>query len=133
MAVNLFKNETLDRPLNGELTEAIIKEVQAVTPYSISSDARADTLLRGTVRKRQLRELSKSRGTGLSEEVLYEVTIDWEWVDQRTGKVIVARNGFKASALFVPSRPSAEPTEIGRIAVVQNLATDVVANLQGNW
>ena len=133
VAVNLFKNDTLDRPLNGELTEAIIKEVQAVTPYSISSDARADTLLRGTVRKRQLRELSKSRGTGLSEEVLYEVTIDWEWVDQRTGKVIVARNGFKASALFVPSRPSAEPTEIGRIAVVQNLATDVVANLQGNW
>ena len=133
VAVTVFKNETFDRPLNGELTEAIIKEVQAMTPYRISSDARADTVLRGTVRRRDLRELSKSRGTGLSEEMLYEVTIDWEWVDQRTGKVIVARNDFKGSALFVPSRPSSEPTEIGRIAVVQNLATDIVANLQGNW
>lgn len=133
VAVVLFKNETYDRPLNGELTEALIKEIQSVTPYRISSDARADTVLRGTVRKRTLRELSKSRGTGLSEEVLYEVTVDWEWVDQRTGKPIVARNGFVGSTVFVPSRPSSEPTEIGRFAVVQNLATDIVANFQATW
>lgn len=133
IAITLFKNDTYDRPLAGELTEAIIKEVQAVTPYHLSSEARADTILRGTVRSRTLRELSKSRSTGLSEEVQYEVVIDWEWVDQRTGKVIVARNGFSGSALFVPSRPSSEPTEIGRLAVVQNLSTDIVANMQGNW
>lgn len=133
ISVALFANDTYDRPINGELTEALIKEVQAITPYHIASDARADTLLRGTVRKRTLRELSKSVSTGLSEEVLYEVTVDWEWIDQRTGKVIVARNSFLGSALFVPSRPSSEPTDIGRFAVVQNLATDIVANLQGNW
>jgi hypothetical protein len=133
VAVTLFRNDTYDRPLNGQLTEAIIKEVQAMTPYHIASDARADTLLRGTVRRRDLQQLSKSVSTGLSEEMLYKVTVDWEWVDQRTGKVIVARDGFSASALFVPSRPSSEPTEIGRFAVVQNLATDIVANMQGNW
>jgi hypothetical protein len=133
VAVTLFRNDTHDRPLNGQLTEALVKEVQAMTPYHVASDARADTLLRGTVRRRDLQELSKSRSTGLSEEMLYKVTVDWEWVDQRTGKVIVARNGFSASALFVPSRPSSEPTEIGRFAVVQNLATDIVANMQGNW
>ena len=133
IAITLFKNDTYDRPLAGELTEAVIKEVQAVTPYHLSSEARADTILRGAVRSRTLRELSKSRSTGLSEEVQYEVVIDWEWVDQRTGKVIVARNGFSGIALFVPSRPSSEPTEIGRLAVVQNLATDIVANMQGNW
>lgn len=133
VAVNVFRNDTYDRPLNGQLTEAVIKEIQAMTPYRIASEARADTVLRGTVRRRNVREISKSRGTGLAEEVLYEVTIDWEWVDQRTGKPIVARNGFTASALFVPSRPSAEPTEIGRFAVVQNLATDIVANMQSQW
>lgn len=133
VAVTLFKNDTFDRPLNGELTEALVKELQASTPYHISSEARADTLLRGTVRTRTLRELSKSRSTGLSEEMLYEVTVDWEWIDQRTGKVLVARNGFSGSALFVPSRPSSEPTEIGRLAVVQNLATDIVANMQADW
>ncbi len=133
IAVNVFRNDTYDRPLNGQLTEAIIKEVQAMTPYRISPESRADTVLRGTVRRREVRELSKSRSTGLTEEALYEVTIDWEWIDQRTGKPIVARNGFTASAVFVPSRPSAEPTEIGRFAVVQNLATDVVANMQAGW
>ena len=133
VAGTLFRNDTQDRPLNGQLTEALIKEVQAMTPYHIASDARSDTLLRGTVRNRRLQMLSKSVSTGLSEEMLYEVTVDWEWVDQRTGKVIVARNGFSASSLFVPSRPSAEPTEIGRFAVVQALATDIVANMQSNW
>ena len=133
IAVNVFRNDTYDRPLNGQLTEALIKEIQAVTPYRIASESRADTVLRGTVRRREVRELSKSRSTGLTEEALYEVTIDGEWIDQRTGKPIVARNGFTASAVFVPSRPSAEPTEIGRFAVVQNLATDVVANMQANW
>ena len=90
-------------------------------------------MLRGKLKEVQVRQVSQSLGTGLSEEVGYTVTIDWEWVDQRTGKPIVARNGFTASALFVPSRPSAEPTEIGRFAVVQNLATDIVANMQSQW
>lgn len=110
IAVTLFRNETYDRPVNGQLTEALIKEVQATTPYHIASDARADTLLRGTVRNRRLQELSKSRSTGLSEEMLYEVTVDWEWIDQRTGKVIAARNGFRPApssspAVRRPSRP----------------------------
>lgn len=133
VAVNVFRNQSYERKLNGELTEALVKEIESATPYKVTAEGRADTVLRGTIRKVNLRELSKSRSTGLSEEVLYEVTVDWEWVDQRTGKPITARNGFAASALFVPSRPSAEPNEIGRFAAVQLLATDIVANLQDTW
>lgn len=131
--MNVFANQTYERKLNGELTEAVIKEIESTTPYKVTAEGRADTVLRGTIQKVALRELSKSPSTGLSEEVLYEVSIDWEWVDQRTGKPITARNGFTASALFVPSRPSSEPNEIGRYAAVQSLATDIVANLQDNW
>lgn len=133
VAVNVFRNQSYERKLNGELTEALVKEVEATTPYKVTSEGSADTVLRGTIRKVSLRELSKSRSTGLSEEVLYEVVLDWEWVDQRTGKPITARNNFMASALFVPSRPSAEPNEIGRYAAIQTLASDIVANLQDSW
>ncbi len=133
VAVNVFANQTYERKVNGELTEAVIKEIEASTPYKVTGEGRADTVLRGTVQRVTLRELSKSPSTGLSEEVLYEVTIDWEWVDQRTGKPITARNGFTASALFVPSRPSAEPNEIGRYAAVQTMAMNIVANLQDTW
>jgi hypothetical protein len=133
VAVNIFANQTYERKVNGELTEAVIKEIEASTPYKVTGEGRADTVLRGTVQRVTLRELSKSPSTGLSEEVLYEVTIDWEWVDQRTGKPITARNGFTASALFVPSRPSAEPNEIGRYAAVQTMAMNIVANLQDTW
>lgn len=133
VAVNVFRNQTYERKINSELTEALVKEIEATTPYRVSAESTADTVLRGTVRKVALRELSKSRSTGLSEEVLYEVTLDWEWVDQRTGKPITARSNFTASALFVPSRPSAEPNEIGRYSAVQMLASDIVANLQDSW
>jgi hypothetical protein len=133
VAVNVFRNQTYERKVNGELTEALVKEIEATTPYKVTAEGSADTVLRGTVRKVALRELSKSRSTGLSEEVLYEVTLDWEWVDQRTGKPITARTNFVGSALFVPSRPSSEPNEIGRYAAIQALATDIVANLQDSW
>lgn len=133
VAVNLFTNRTYERRINGELTEALMKEVEATTPYTVTSEGRADTVLRGTIQKVAVRELSKSRSTGLTEEALYEVTIDWEWVDMRTGKPITARRDFVGSALFVPSRPSAEPNEIGRYAAVQTLAMDIVANLQDSW
>lgn len=133
VAVNVFRNQTYERKVNGELTEALVKEIEATTPYKVTSEGGADTVLRGTIRKVSLRELSKSRSTGLSEEVLYEVTLDWEWVDQRTGKPIAARTNFVGSALFVPSRPSSEPNEIGRYAAIQVLATDIVANLQDSW
>lgn len=133
IAVTLFRNDTYDRPLNGQLTEALIKEVQAMTPYHLASDARADTLLRGTVRRRDLRELSKSRGTGLSEEMALNVTVDYEWVDQRTGKPLVQRNGFRESAVFVASLPIQQPIDLARFQVVEQLATAIVDSMQADW
>jgi hypothetical protein len=90
-------------------------------------------VLRGKVKEVQVRQLSQSLGTGLSEEVGYTVTIDWEWVDLRTGKPIVALNDFAASGLVVASRPQAEPLDLAKYSAVEQLAMDVVANMQADW
>ncbi len=74
-----------------------------VRPTESQRRKRADTLLTGTVRKVELRQLSQSRLTGLSEEVLVNVTIDFEWIDLRTGRRILGRENFGDSGLFVPS------------------------------
>ena len=80
-----------------------------------------------------LEQLSKSRFTGLSEEVIVSVTIDFEWLDQRNGTTLVARRAFTGTGLFVPSQPTAEPIELGRFAAVQQLARDIVSELQAEW
>jgi hypothetical protein len=90
-------------------------------------------VLRGKVTKVDIKQISQSLGTGLSEEVGYTVTMDWEWVDMRTGKAIVARNGFASSGVVVASRPQAEPLDLARYGAVQRLADDIVANMQADW
>ena len=133
IAVPVFQNSTYDRQVGYQLTEALQKRLQQVAPYAITSEGTADTVLRGKVTKVDLRQISQSLGTGLSEEVGLTVTVDWDWVDMRTGKSIAARNGFASSGVVVASRPQAEPLDLARYRAVQQLADDIVANMQADW
>lgn len=133
IAVPVFGNATSDRKLSQNLTEAVVKEIESITPWKVTGQGRADTMLRGTVTRYRLILLSKDPTTGLANEMLVEATVDFEWVDLRTGEPILARAGFAASALFTPSRPSQQPVDIGRFEVVQVLARDIVDTLQADW
>jgi hypothetical protein len=133
IAVPVFGNATSDRKLSQNLTEAVVKEIESITPWKVTGQGRADTMLRGTVTRYRLILLSKDPTTGLANEMLVEATVDFEWVDLRTGEPILTRAGFAASALFTPSRPSQQPVDIGRFEVVQVLARDIVDTLQADW
>ena len=133
ISVPIFDNATPDREMGFQLTEALQKRLQQTTTYTVTHDGRADTILRGKVVSVKLSQLSQSVATGLSEEVAYTVTLDWDWVDVRTGKSITARKGFTASGVVVTSRSQAEPLDLARFEVTQRLADDIVANLQSDW
>jgi len=133
ISVPIFDNATPDREMGFQLTEALQKRLQQTTAYTVTHDGRADTILRGKVVSVKLSQLSQSVATGLSEEVAYTVTLDWDWVDVRTGKSITARKGFAASGVVVTSRSQAEPLDLARFEVTQRLADDIVANLQSDW
>jgi hypothetical protein len=77
--------------------------------------------------------VSQSLGTGLPEEMAFGVTVDFEWLDMKTGKPIVSRAGFKSTAVFVASLPNKQPIDLARFAVAQQMARDIVASLQGDW
>src|SRR5690606_23700927 len=76
VAVPIFTNRTYVRDLEFELTDALIKEIEARTPYKVTPESRADSILLGHIQHVELDHLSKSRLTGLSEEVIVSVTID---------------------------------------------------------
>lgn len=133
ISIPIFVNDTFVRDIEFELTDAVIKAIQARTPYMVTSQTTADTVLLGHVRKVELDQLSKSRLTGLSEEVIVSVTIDFQWKDLRNDRVLVERAEFSGHGLFVPSQPTAEPIELGRMAAVEQLAHDIVAELRSEW
>ena len=133
VAVPIVSNDTYTRDVEFELTAALIKEIEKRTPYKVTPETRADSILLGHIRAVDLNQLSKSRLTGLSEEAVLSVTIDFEWRDLRTGTELVARRGFSGHGLFVPSTPSSEPIELGRFAAVQQLARDIVDEMQADW
>jgi hypothetical protein len=133
IAVPIFENTTYERGVEFELTDAVIKEIEARTPYKVTSSDRADTVLTGRVRSVELEQISKSPLTGLSEEVVVTVTIDFEWQDLLTGTALLRREGFAGHGLFVPSRPTGERIELGRLAAVEELARDIVAEMRASW
>ncbi|MCH2160748.1 MAG: LPS assembly lipoprotein LptE [Phycisphaerales bacterium] len=133
VAVPLFVNSTYDRGLERDLGQALVSEIEATTPYKVTGTGKADTMLRGTITGSDLRQISKSVTTGLALETLYQVTIDFEWVDLATGEPIAARNRMSSTAMFTSSRPAQEPRELARFQVVQQLARDLVDAMRANW
>jgi hypothetical protein len=133
VAVPIFQNRSYVRDFEFDLAEALVKRITTSTPYSVTGEAAADTILRGTITDISLNELSRDPSTGLSNEVMVRVTVDFEWSDLRSGKTLVARSGFATSALFVPSRPAREPLELARFEAVQQLARDLVDQMQSAW
>ena len=115
------------------LTDALIKEIQTRTTYRVVGEQYAETLITGTIKTIELQTLSQSRNTGLDNEVLINTVIDFEWLNLNSGGRIVGRDNFASSSLFIPSRPSSEPIEMGQFAVVQQLASDIVDQMQASW
>jgi len=133
IAVPVFENQTYEVGLEAELTEAIVKEIQRGTNWSVTSVSNADTVLTGVIRSAELKILSQSRATGLVEEILYSITMDFEWRDRSEGEPLARRRGFTASGTFVPANPTGERIDVGRYGAIQAVARDVVDELRTNW
>ena len=136
VAVPIVQNSTYNKGVEFELTEAIHKRIQSSTPWRIvpaTEGAAADARLRVTVVDAGLRQLSTRSETGFVQELAYELAVDFEFKDGRTGRVIAARRGLTAAESFVPARPAGEPIETGRLAAVDELAALIVAELRSDW
>lgn len=133
ISVPMFDNYTYSPELSAEVTEAVIKELQRTTPWAVTSSANADTTLTGVVTSAELRKLSADRNTGFVQELATRVVVDFEWVDNRTGKVLSSRRGFAGLDTFVPARPTGERIEVGQRGAVQTLARDLVSQLRSGW
>jgi hypothetical protein len=133
ISVPMVRNGSNTVGVEAELTEAIIKEIQRATPWTVTSAPTADTTLVATLGGSEMKVLSTSPDSGYVQELGVAVSVDFQWRDNRTSKVLVERRSFSAMDTFVPERRSGERLETGRSAAIQRLARDVVAELRESW
>lgn len=131
--VPMFGNKTFFRGIEMELTDAIVKEIQANTPWRVVSQGNADTVLSGTITNSDLRAISTAEGSGLVQEQGVEIVLEFAWRNNRTGRVMVERRNFKGADIFIPARLVGESLETGQSAAIQRLAKSVVAELRSSW
>lgn len=133
ISVPVFDNPTFFKGYEVELTDAIIKEIQRGTPWVVVQGEGADTTLTGSITDARLRSLSTSSKTGLVQEMAVDLAVDFDWRDSRSGKHLASRRNFRAMEAFVPAPGSRERIDMGRHAVIQEMAREIVAELRSNW
>jgi len=108
--VPIFKNLTLWRGLEFDLTRAVIREIEAKTPYKVvSSPSCADSQLSGTIislnknviNRNQLNEIREAETT-LAVEIV--------WKDLRTGEILSRPRPPATANTSIPPIPGPTPT-----------------------
>lgn len=133
VSVPIFQNSTFSRGLEVQLTDAIIKEIQSRTPWRVVTPSQANATLSGAITESRLRELSSGRDTGLVQEQGVQLTVQFDFKDNRTGRVLVSRRNFTASDVFIPAERLNERLETGEHGAVARLARDIVSELRSAW
>ncbi len=133
IAIPIFKNNTLQRGIEVQLTESLNKQVRARTPWSLTKSANADTTLVGVITSYTLTQISQAPRIGLPQELAVRITVNFEWRDNRTGDLIIARNNYSATSTFVPQKGVGERIEHGQRQAIEELAQDLISQLRQSW
>ncbi len=134
VSVPVFDNQTFFKGIEFDLTDALIKEVQRTTPMVVVQDASAaQTTLTGVIRSADLRALTTSSRTALTQEMAQEVVLDFEWRDARTGQSLASIKDLRAIESFVVQRGVGERLETAQQQVAQELARKIVHQMRSEW
>jgi hypothetical protein len=131
VAVPIFTNRSFRRGVEFSLSKAIVNQLEASSPYKVAPRERADTVLEGEILDIHLRTQSPALGTGVPQEQLYIVRLNFTWKDLRTGKILVERRRFEQSTTYFPTLGEGE--FVGSQQNVERLAQAIVQELQADW
>ena len=102
--VPIFKNNTYRRGIEFDLTRAVVREIEAKTPYKVVSTGGADTELSGTIVSLNKNVINRNQLNEVREaETTLSVLITWK--DLRTGEILSARR----PPVISPSIPNIPP------------------------
>ena len=102
IAVNTFKNDTLQPRVEVLLANAVIKQIQQDGTYQVDDESRADALLEGTLEEVRRRPSRYVRGNVLqTREYTLQIQVRYKVVQRGTGKLLDERVVTGDTSFFV--------------------------------
>jgi hypothetical protein len=130
--VEMFDNRSFRRGVEYELTDALAKRIEAMTPYKVISDrAKADTVLSGEIVSVGESALSYERQTGRALEKEVELRAVVNWKNLRTGEMLVDNKTVSASASY--SEWQSQGFGYASALAANNLAQRIVELMEKKW
>ena len=129
----IFENQTFEPGPERLLTEAVAKAITSQTPWGVTNGLGSDATITGRITDIEYDRLGRIRGTGLADESIVRIRVDFDFTDNRTGRTLVSRRGFEVLSAFVPNIAVGESAEVGRFGAYDELAGAIVRELRGAW
>jgi hypothetical protein len=131
--VPIFKNVTFRQGLEFELTKAVVREIEAKTPYKVvSAYCPADTELTGTITNLSKGLINRNQNNEVREAQTV-LTVEIVWRDLRTGEILTRpKAGTPGGPPLAPpdAPPGAPPPPVPPV-LVQSLG-DFIPELGGS-
>lgn len=128
--VPIFDNDTFRRDLEYDLTKAIKEEILFRTQLKIVDEKHADTILTGILRDVQENVLIENPDA-VTVESRVSVFVQFSWLDQRTGRILIDKQNVSASAEFIATRN--EDVQTGEIEAFVNTARKIINLMERKW
>ncbi len=130
--VEMFDNQSFQRGIEYELTDALAKRIEAETPYKvISSRNRADTVITGQITSAEKSLLSSERQTGRPMEKQTDLTAVVSWKNLKTGQLIIDNASVSASASY--SEWQKQSARYAAALTANKLAEKIVELMEKEW
>lgn len=143
IAIPPFANATVQYKLTDRLPEAIAREFINRTKYQVVSDPnQADAILKGTITNFVAYPTVFDQTTGRASGVQTNVTMQIQFIERATGKVIYTRPSFEAKQVYevstagtsvVSARAYFDESETGLARLSRDVAREIVSAILENF
>ena len=129
--VEMFHSKEFRRGIEFQLTEALRKQIDRMTPYKNAPREKADTILSGEILEWREATLGHDMITALPRETAATMSVRYRWQDMRTGKLLVDQPRAVTTVQYV--RPVGETVYNARDDAVNRMARRIVASMETPW
>lgn len=139
IAVNNFKNDTLEPRVEVLLANAVIKQIQQDGTYRVTDESTADAVLEGSLDEIRRRPSRNVRGNVLqTREYTLQIRVHYKLKERGTGKLLDDRVVNGTTSFFVSGTGSiaadVNQDEIQAFPLAaEELATRLVSEISEGW
>ncbi len=129
--VRIFSTKEFRRGLEFELTEALVKRIEADTPYKVLKGPQADTVLEGQLVAVPQAVLADLYGSDLPAEKQQQLAVNFTWKDRRSGQILAQGSNLRVVAEYAP--PVGETFFTGQQELIDEMARKIVDRMREPW